>query len=100
MHNVMAFLGLVAREGAEPALSRVYPRSSWVRVPLGQGGIFFPTLALGAHVAEGDVLGTVTSPDDDSVREIRAPRAGELIGMAVPQVVLSGYGVFHIGQVE
>jgi hypothetical protein len=97
VRNVMAFLGLVAREGGDPPLSRVYARSSWVRVPLGQGGIFFPSLALGARVAEGDVLGTVTSPDTDEVHEIRAPRAGELIGMAVPSVVLSGYGVFHLG---
>ena len=97
VRNVMAFLGLVPRAGAEPAPARVYPRSSWVRVPLGQGGVFFPTLALGTRVATGDVLGTVTRPDTDEVHEIRSPRDGEVIGMAVPQVVLSGYGVFHLG---
>jgi predicted deacylase len=68
-----------------------------VRVPLGQGGVFFPKLALGAQVVKGDVLGTVTRPDTDELNEIRAPRAGRLIGMAVPSLVLSGYGVFHLG---
>jgi hypothetical protein len=96
VRNLMAFLGLVAR-ASEPPLARVYPRSSWVRVPVGKGGVFFPTLPLGARVAKGDVLGTVTRPDTDEVHEIQAPRDGELIGMAVPQIVLSGYGVFHLG---
>jgi len=80
-----------------PPIARVYPRSSWVRVPVGKGGVFFPTLALGARVAKGDVLGTVTRPDTGEVHEIQAPRDGELIGMAVPQIALSGYGVFHLG---
>jgi hypothetical protein len=97
VHNVMAFLGLTAREGTTPPLSRVYRKSSWVRVPIGEGGVFFPTLALGASVKTGDVLGTVTRADTDEVNEIRSPRDGELIGMAVPQIVLSGYGVFHLG---
>jgi predicted deacylase len=97
VHNLMTFLGLVARAGGEPPLARVYPRSSWVRVPFAQGGIFFPTLALGTRVAKGDVLGVVTQPDTDEAHEITAPRDGELIGMAVPQVVLSGYGLFHLG---
>jgi len=30
----------------------------------------------------------------------RAGRAGVVIGAALPQVVLSGYGVFHIGKIE
>jgi predicted deacylase len=67
---------------------------------MGLGGVFFPTLALGAQVAEGDVLGTVTRPDTDEVNEIRAPRAATLIGMAVPSIVLSGYGVFHLGYAD
>lgn len=97
VRNVMTFLGLVERAGAEPPVARVYPRSSWVRVPLGKGGVFFPTVALGARVVKGDVLATVMLPDTDEVYEIRSPRDGELIGMAVPQIVLSGYGVVHLG---
>jgi predicted deacylase len=97
LHNVMAFLGLVPRSGPQPPLSRVYSRTSWVRVPVGRGGVFIPTAALGARVKQGQVLGTVTRPDTDEVHEIQAPGDGELIGMAVPQVVLSGYGVFHLG---
>ena len=32
--------------------------------------------------------------------EIRADRAGIVIGAALPAVVLSGYGIFHIGELE
>jgi hypothetical protein len=33
---------------------------------------------------------------EESVK-IVAPRAGRIIGMAVPQLVLPGYGLFHLG---
>jgi hypothetical protein len=34
------------------------------------------------------------------VYEIRADRTGVVVGAALPQVVLSGYGLFHIGELE
>jgi predicted deacylase len=51
---------------------------------------------LGDAVQPGDVLGTVVDPFIDEVFEIVAPIPGELIGMAVPQPVLSGYALFHL----
>jgi hypothetical protein len=42
----------------------------------------------------------VTDPATDETYEVRANRAGIVIGAALPQVVLSGYGIFHIGRVE
>jgi hypothetical protein len=98
VHNVMAFLGMRKGGAGKPPVGRVYRSTSWVRVPVGQGGVFFPDVALGARVKEGDLLGKVTSPDDDQAHEIRAPFEGEVIGMAVPSIVLSGYGVFHLGR--
>ena len=97
VQNVMAYLGLVTRTGAEPPPSPVFARTSWVRVPTGKGGVFFPSVELGARVAKDDVLGTVTRPDTDEIYEVRATRAGMVIGMAVPRIVLSGYGLFHLG---
>jgi predicted deacylase len=98
VRNVMAFFGMEKGGRAEAPVARVYRDTSWVRVPVGQGGIFFADVPLGAQVKQGDLLGTVTSPDDDETHEIRAPFAGEVIGMAVPSIVLSGYGVFHLGR--
>jgi predicted deacylase len=98
VRNVMAFLGMRKGAGGEVPVSRVYRKTSWVRVPVGQGGIFFPDVPVGARVKEGDVLGKATSPDTDEVHPIRAPFAGEVIGMAVPSILLSGYGAFHLGR--
>lgn len=96
--NVLAFLGMIPRPARAVTPARVYPHTDWVRVPVGEGGVFFPDVALGTRVAAGALLGTITSPDDDRPFQIRAPFAGEVIGMAVPSIVLSGYGVFHLGR--
>lgn len=97
--NVMDSLGMYETK-AERTPSRKLIGSSWVRVPKGKGGIFLTGVKLGAEVKEGDLLGTVTDPVKDTTHEIRATRSGVVIGAALPQVVLSGYGVFHIGQLE
>jgi len=49
-------------------------------------------------VRVGDLLGTVTDPFTDEVSEIRSDREGVVVGAALPQIVLSGYGLFHIGE--
>jgi len=79
--------------------SDVLMRSFWVRVPRGQGGFFMSTVPLGARVREGQLLGTVVDPLTDVVNEIRSPGDGTVIGMALPRVVLSGFGIFHIGEI-
>jgi predicted deacylase len=95
--NVMAFLGMV--DGAERQIpaARIYQRSSWVRAAPRQGGFFFPTAELGEFVSKGDRLGAIVDPLTDESHEIVAPRDGEIIGMSVPQPVLSGYALIHIG---
>jgi predicted deacylase len=97
--NVMDHLGMYATTGKREK-SRKLKGSSWVRVPKGKGGIFLTTVKLGDAVNEGDPLGTVADPHTDEIYELRANRTGIVIGAALPQVVLSGYGVFHIGQLE
>jgi hypothetical protein len=96
--NIMEFLGMFPGEQEEIPLSRVFERSSWVRVAPGQGGFFFPEAELGMDVAPGDRLGFVVDPLTDARYEVTSAFAGQIIGMAVPQVVLSGYALFHIGQ--
>ncbi len=75
-------------------------RSGWVRVPAGKGGVYLATVRLGDTVSAGDLLGSVTDPFTDEVHQIRANRSGVIVGAALPQVVLSGYGLFHIGELE
>jgi predicted deacylase len=96
--NVLDRLGMF--ETVEVAQHAGVLRSShWIRVPRGGGGVFLPSIALGAKVKKGQLLATVTDPLTDEVHEIRAEGDGVVIGISLPRIVLSGYGVFHIGDV-
>jgi predicted deacylase len=96
VRNVMAHLGMLPAVGTTPPAARVIRQTSWVRVR-DAGGIFLSTRKPGEVIQAGDTLGTVTDPITETVEIIRAPRDGLLIGMAVPQVVLTGYALFHLG---
>jgi len=97
--NVMAHLGMTGSpwSGAD---AQMLGNSRWLRVPPGGGGIYLPTIRLGAAVERGQLLATVTDPVTDQVREIRASESGLVIGMALPQVVLSGFALIHVGDVK
>ncbi|MBL8272672.1 MAG: succinylglutamate desuccinylase/aspartoacylase family protein [Xanthomonadales bacterium] len=99
VNNVMSHLGMT---GAKPdaAESKMLLRSRWLRVPARQGGVYLPVVRLGDVVAPGQLLANVTDPVTDQVTEIRAPEAGVVIGMALPQVVLSGFALLHVGEVK
>ena len=97
VHNVMIHLGMLdSREKREH--SRMIARSAWMRVPIGEGGIYLPVVKLGERVKSGQLLATVTDPVTDIVHRIQADDSGIVIGMALPQIVLSGYGILHIGE--
>jgi len=98
IESVMAHLGMI--EGGkeiEVPESRIYTKTSWVRVPPGAGGYFFPTVELGQEVRTGDRLGTLIDPLTDRYTAVEATESGEVIGLAVAQIVLSGYAVVHLG---
>jgi predicted deacylase len=96
VENVMAFLDMTEQaDQAIPAAS-IYQRSRWIRTAAYNGGFFFPTAKLGDIVSTGDSLGRIVDPLTDASYEVVSPLAGEVIGMAVPQPVLSGYALFHL----
>jgi len=98
IESVMAYLGM--NEGAVEEVmpeSRIYSRTSWVRVPFGSGGYFFPTVNLGQNVRKGERLGTIIDPLTDRQTKIEANENGEVLGLAVAQIVLSGYALVHLG---
>ncbi|MEM7401283.1 MAG: succinylglutamate desuccinylase/aspartoacylase family protein [Pseudomonadota bacterium] len=72
-----------------------YFESTWVRVE--KGGILFSQMGLGDNVAVGDILGTVTDPITNQSEDLQAPISGQIIGMAVNQVVVPGFAAYHIG---
>jgi predicted deacylase len=96
VENVMAYLDMTDQAEREIPDARIYERSRWIRTAIGNGGFFFPTAELGAIVRTGDSLGTIVDPLTDKSFEVISPIAGEIIGMAVPQPVLSGYALFNL----
>jgi hypothetical protein len=95
VRNVMADLGMI-EAAASRRRSEVYRKTTWVRSPKA-AGIFRVSRELGEEVRTGDVLGSVTDPVTEASAAIVAPRDGRIIGMAVPQIVLPGYGLIHLG---
>jgi len=96
VENVMAYLDMTGGVDQEILDARVYEKSRWVRTTLGEGGFFFPSTELGSIVATGDSLGIIVDPLTDESFEVISPIPGEIIGMAIPQPVLSGYALFHL----
>jgi predicted deacylase len=95
VRNVMAHLGMT-KGGARSARAEIYRKTTWVRS--GKAiGIFLTNHRPGDRVKKGEALGEVTDPITEQRVPIEAPRDGRIIGMAVPQLVLPGYGLFHIG---
>ena len=98
IESVMAYLDLIEDDmEIEIPESRIYTRTTWVRVPYGAGGYFFPSSELGQMVKEGDRLGTIIDPLTDRQTKVEATENGEVIGMAAAQIVLSGYALVHLG---
>ncbi len=96
VRNIMIHLEMIPAGGAQPAPARVLEKSKWIRAKRREGGFFFPSVGLGHVVEEGDTLGKIIDPLTDAEFIVVSPIAGEIIGMSVPQPVLSGYGLFHI----
>lgn len=97
LRNVLHHLGMLEIAAYELPRPTIYERTRWVRVPRAQGGFYFPELALGDAVQVGTRMGVVVDPVTNQHHVITSPRAGRIIGMSLPQPVLSGSALFHIG---
>jgi predicted deacylase len=88
-------------DGVEPAQPKEAGRapvfanaSKWVRAP--DGGIFRTLKKIGHAVSEGETIGWVANPYDDTQSEIRAPRRGIIVGSTTLPIVNMGDALFHI----
>lgn len=87
--------GMISRMFVWGEPEPVYYDSEWVRAE--HGGILFSAIKLGARVGEGEILGYVSDPITNEQHPIRARSDGRVIGMAVDQVVMSGFAAYHVG---
>ena len=95
IETLLNTLGMVNKVSLWGEPEQVYYRSTWVRAE--RGGILLSDAELGARVAEGDLLGTITDPITNAQTRIYAPKDGRVIGIARNQVVMPGFAAYHLG---
>ncbi len=72
----------------------VYLVSRWERA--NQGGLFVSQKKLGDTVKAGELLGHISDPFVEQRTEVLAESSGKIIGMALNQMVIPGYAIYHI----
>jgi predicted deacylase len=97
VRNVLIGQGMIPGQASAPTPGdRIFSKTRWVRVPVGNGGVFYPVRKLGESVRQGDAIARIFDPFTDEQFDVPSPLAGRIIGMAVPQVVFSGYALVHV----
>lgn len=92
--RLMRALGMIDEAPAGESNAPLYAETVWVRAET--GGILLHTVEAGAMVAKGDLLGTVHDPVEGRRSEIFSPVTGQVIGLALDQVMMPGFSAFHI----
>jgi hypothetical protein len=72
--------------------------AKWVRAP--EGGILRTAKRIGDAVSEGEIIGYVANPYEDSDVELRSPRRGIIIGRTTLPIVNMGDALFHVAWSE
>lgn len=95
IQSLMHHLEMVSKFSLWGQPEPVFYRSSWQRAPV--GGVIFSNVRLGARVAKGDLLGTITNPITNVRTELHSRYTGRILGMALNQFVQPGFAAYHIG---
>ena len=89
-------LGMVRDSPAWLEPQAIFYESRWVRA--NRGGMLISDVSLGERVQRGQRIGLIVDPLENSETDIVASVSGRVIGMALNQVVLPGYAIFHLGE--
>lgn len=93
--TLMTNMGIYKRSYYWSKAQPVYLNSRWVRSE--HGGLLISQIAIGDKIQPGDLLGKVVDPINNLEFPMHSPFEGQVIGMALNQVVMPGYAVYHIG---
>lgn len=93
--TLMTSMGIYKRSYYWTNVEPVYLNSRWVRSE--QGGLLLSRIKIGDKIKPGDLLGKVVDPINNIEYPMHSPFEGRVIGMALNQVVMPGYAVYHIG---
>lgn len=92
---VLYHMGMIAEKPNRAAKQAIFYKSTWLRAD--QSGVFLTEAKLGQRVKKGDILGSVTDPITNRSSLIRSHVDGQIIGIAVNQMVMPGFAAYHVG---
>ncbi len=92
---VMHYMQMIDDKPVRAPKQKVFYKSLWLRAE--QSGVFLSESKLGENVRKGDILGTVTDPITNRSSVIRSTVDGQIIGMALNQMVMPGFAAYHVG---
>ncbi|CAA0092069.1 N-alpha-acetyl-L-2,4-diaminobutyric acid deacetylase [Zhongshania aliphaticivorans] len=92
---VMYHMDMIGEKPNRAPKQKVFYKSTWLRAD--QSGVFLTEAKLGQNVKKGDILGTVTDPITNRSSVIRTNVDGQIIGLALNQMVMPGFAAYHIG---
>lgn len=96
VETVMHKLGMTEKLRVWTERQAVFYDATWVRAPV--GGMLIGQATLGSRVTQGQVLATVRDPISGEEASVFATANGKVIGLALNQMVLPGYAVYHLGK--
>jgi len=92
---VMHHLKMIDQKPLRAPKQNVFYKSTWLRAD--QSGVFLTEAKLGHTVKKGDILGSVTDPITNRSSVIRSNVDGQIIGLALNQMVMPGFAAYHVG---
>ncbi len=95
VHTLLHKLGMSTRFRLRVEPQALFYAARWVRADT--GGMLFAEVELGDYVRKGQRLGKIIDPLQNLEQPVLAPVRGKIIGMALNQIVLPGFALFHIG---
>jgi uncharacterized protein len=93
--RVMEHLGLWNGPSDNLRGAKALNNSKWVRSPM--AGLFHPVMENGSRVEKGMVLGLVSDPYGDMVKQVRCTLAGHILCVNTSPVVNQGDALIHVG---
>lgn len=93
---ILQYLKMVPVTLEQSAPTHSLIENSWIRASY--SGIFIWQRSSGVYVNKGEILGTISDPDQTRVEFIRARNSGYIIGHNNAPVVHVGDALFHIGK--
>ena len=98
--SVMAKIGMIEVEKEDTSSVKVSTSHSshWMRAP--HSGILTKKINLGDHVKRGQLLGIISDPFGREQHNIKARKAGVVIGAATLPLLNRGEAIFHVAELR